>query len=136
MGWGTPADVETYAKTMRRQPTEPEKRLWRHLSNRQLGGFKFRRQAPLGWRIADFFCPAIGLIVEVDGDTHEPEADASKDAMLRRHGLHVIRFINADVIENMDGVLTSILAFAKSLPPRVDWRLPHPNPSRKREGSE
>ncbi|MCP3735517.1 endonuclease domain-containing protein [Sphingomonas sp. RP10(2022)] len=119
---------------MRREPTEPELRLWRHLSNSQLGGFKFRRQAKLGWRIADFFCPAIGLIVEIDGDTHDPDADARKDAVSRRQGFQVIRFINTDVMQNMEGVLTSLLSFAQSLPPRSNWRLPHPNPSPEGEG--
>jgi very-short-patch-repair endonuclease len=114
---------------MRREPTEPQKRLWRHLSNRQRGGFTSRRQAPLGWRNADVSCRAIGLIVEADGDTHDAETDTRRDAMSRRHGLHVIRFTNAEVILNMDGVPTSSPAFANSLPPRVNRRLPHPNPS-------
>jgi len=134
LGWGTPHELERRAKDMRRQPTDAEKRLWRHLSNSQLSGFKFRRQARLGWRIADLFCPSIGLIVEIDGDTHDADVDARKDAVARRHGFHVIRFTNADVMQNIDGVLTSLLAFAQSLPPRTDWRLPHPNPSPEGEG--
>jgi very-short-patch-repair endonuclease len=119
---------------MRRDPTEAEKRLWRYLSNSQLGGFKFRRQAKLGNRIADFFCPSIGLIVEVDGDTHDPQTDARKDAIARRQGFHVIRFSNADVIQNVEGVFTTLLSSAQSLPPRANWRLPHPNPSPEGEG--
>jgi very-short-patch-repair endonuclease len=119
---------------MRRQPTEPEKRLWRHLSNSQLGGLKFRRQARLGSRIADFFCPSLGLIVEIDGDTHDPEADARKDAVSRKHGFAVIRFSNLDVMQNMDGVLASLLSCAQSRPLRSTWRLPHPNPSPEGEG--
>jgi len=134
LGWGTPADLDTHAKAMRREPTEPEVRVWRNLSNSQLGGFKFRRQANLGSRIADFFCPAIGLIVEIDGATHDPEADARKDAVSRRQGFQVIRFTNADVMQNMEGVLMTLLAFARSLPPRTNWRLPHPNPSPEGEG--
>jgi len=108
--------------------------LWRHLSNSQLGGFKFRRQAKLGNRIADFFCPSIGLIVEVDGNTHDPETDARKDAVARRQGFHVIRFTNTDVMQNIEGVLMSLLRYAQSLPPRATWRLPHPNPSPEGEG--
>ncbi|WP_232834147.1 MULTISPECIES: endonuclease domain-containing protein [unclassified Sphingomonas] len=134
LGWGTPADLDARAKTMRRQPTEPEMRLWRQLSNSQLGGFKFRRQAKLGWRIADFFCPSLGLIVEVDGHTHDSETDARKDAIARQRGFHVIRFTNTDVLQNMEGVLTSLLIFAQTLPPRARWRLPHPNPSPEGEG--
>ncbi len=119
---------------MRRQPTEPELRLWRHLSNSQLGGSKFRRQARLGSRIADFFCPSIGLIVEIDGNTHDPAIDARKDAVSRQHGFHIIRFSNTDVMQNVDGVLASLLSFARSLPSRTNWRLPHPNPSPEGEG--
>jgi very-short-patch-repair endonuclease len=62
------------ARQMRNTPTEPEKRLWRHLSNSQLG-YKFRRQSVIGHYIVDFLCPAKALIVEVDGDTHDAEAD-------------------------------------------------------------
>ncbi len=115
---------------MRNAPTEAEKRLWRHLSNRQLGGFKFRRQAVIGSIIADFLCPAHALVVEVDGDTHDPSADGRRDERLARIGYHVIRFTNHDVIANMEGVLSAILAKVSSLPPR--W--PHPNPSPEGEG--
>ncbi len=57
------------AARMRREPTEPERRLWQHLRASQLGGYKFRRQATIGGRIVDFFCPLKGLVVEIDGDT-------------------------------------------------------------------
>jgi len=134
LGWGSPRELAARAAAMRRDPTEPERRLWRHLSNRQLGGFKFRRQAQLGGRIADFFCPALGLIVEIDGDTHDRQTDMRKDAIARRQGFHTVRFSNADVMQDMEGVLTSLLAFARSLPPRADWKLPHPNPSPEGEG--
>jgi very-short-patch-repair endonuclease len=119
---------------MRRQPTELEKQLWRHLSNSQLGGFKFRRQAVLAPYIADFFCPARGLIVELDGDTHEANLDATRDARLRRLGFTTIRFTNDDVRDNMDGVLTMILERLLSLPNRWPGDSPTPNPSPEGEG--
>ena len=124
------------AKQMRREPTEPEKRLWRHLSNSQLGGFKFRRQAALPPFIADFFCPAKGLIVEVDGDTHLPEADVRRDAVLATRGFPTLRFTNGDVMANMDGVLITILQTLENLPDR-QWGSadsPTPNPSPEGEG--
>jgi len=109
-GWGLPAaqlaELQSRAKDMRSNPTEPEKRLWRALSNSQLGGFKFRRQEVVGSYIADFACPSAALIVEVDGDTHE------------------------DVMRNMDGVLASILEILVRAPN------PHPNPSPEGEGLE
>jgi very-short-patch-repair endonuclease len=103
---------------MRREPTEPERRLWRHLSSSQLGGFKFRRQAAIPPFIVDFFCPAKGLIVEVDGDTHIAETDAKRDWVMGAKGLPTIRFSNQDVMTNMDGVLTIILETLERLPDR------------------
>ncbi|WP_066551320.1 endonuclease domain-containing protein, partial [Sphingomonas sp. CCH15-F11] len=108
---------------MRNNPTEPEKRLWRNLSNRQLGGWKFRRQQVIGWFIADFVCPSARLIVEVDGDTHEAEADTARDAELGRQGFRVIRVTNHDVMRNVEGVKVTILQALE----RADS--PHPNPS-------
>jgi very-short-patch-repair endonuclease len=52
-------------------------RLWRHLSNKQLDGYKFRHQTEIDPAIADFFCPQKALVVEVDGETHTPEGDAA-----------------------------------------------------------
>ncbi|UUL82006.1 DUF559 domain-containing protein [Sphingomonas qomolangmaensis] len=119
---------------MRNNPTEWENRLWRCLSNRQLGDFKFRRQAVIGNRVVDFFCPSVGLVIEVDGDTHDLDRDAQRDEMLKANGLSVLRVSNRDVAENQSGVLEAVLALAQSLPPRSAWRLPHPNPVSGRSG--
>ncbi|QJU60443.1 endonuclease domain-containing protein [Sphingomonas sp. AP4-R1] len=130
-GWGLSAgriaDLQERAAEMRRNPTEPEKRLWRHLSNGQLGGWKFRRQATIGSYIADFVCPAARLIVEVDGDTHvDPAADARRDAALGEAGYRVVRVTNDEVMRNMEGVLAHVgVALAAR---------PHPNPSPEGEG--
>ncbi|WOF45250.1 endonuclease domain-containing protein [Sphingopyxis indica] len=119
------------AASMRREPTEAEKRLWRYLSGARLGGLKFRRQAIIGNRIADFFCPAKGLIVEIDGDTHDRERDEALDRRLvEQYGYRTLRLTNADVLDNMDGVLHHIEDVARHLPDR--W--PHPNPFPEGEG--
>ena len=115
------------ARTMRLMPTELEKKLWEHLSRSQLAGFKFRRQAVLKPYIADFFCPSKGLIVEVDGDTHEAIRDARRDRFLKRHGFTTIRFTNREVHDNMDGVLIAILERLRSLPDR--WPGPKLGPT-------
>ena len=138
-GWGLSVDklsqLHGFAQEMRRQPTEPEKRLWLHLSNSQLGGFKFRRQSVIGPFIVDFLCPAKALIVEVDGWTHEDDRkDARRDALLGSLGFTVLRFTNTDVMENVEGVLTRISATLRQLPDR--WDIPHPNPSPEGEGLE
>ena len=133
LGWGLSveqlAELHNRAKEMRKNPTEPEKRLWRNLSNSQLDGCKFRRQSVIGYSIADFFCPSRKLIVEVDGDTHDdPAKDARRDAALEAHGYRVLHVTNYDVMDNMDGVLVLI---SEAL--RFD-DIPHPNPSPEGEG--
>ncbi len=107
-----------FARQMRREPTEPEKFIWRHLSNSQLGGFKFRRQTVIGRYICDFSCSSVGLIVEIDGNTHDAAADARRDDDLRAQGFTVLRFTNADVLRDMNGVLETILSQAQQLPVR------------------
>lgn len=121
------------AARMRREPTEPERRLWQHLRASQLG-YKFRRQASLDGRIVDFFCPQRGLVVEIDGDTHRPELDAISDGRLSTtQGFSTLRFCNMDVMTNMDGVLTSLRTKLDLLPDR--WpRSTTPSPSSKEEG--
>ena len=107
------------AARMRREPTEPEKWLWRHLSGSKLAGLKFRRQATIGNRIVDFFCPAKGLIVEVDGSTHDRAADDVLDRdMAGQYGYATIRITNEDIRNNMDGVLQHIQAEAVKLADR------------------
>ncbi|MES2119931.1 MAG: DUF559 domain-containing protein [Pseudomonadota bacterium] len=122
------AELHARARSMRNNPTEPEKRLWRALSNGQLNGFKFRRQQVIGPFIADFVCSSAKLVVEIDGDTHEEPSDARRDAYLGSLGFRVIRVANPDVMTNMDGVAAIILAaLEESLGP-------HPNPSPEGEG--
>ena len=96
------------ASTLRRNATECEKRLWAALRNRQLDGFKFRRQATIGRYIVDLLCAEHRLIVEVDGGQHGDKADLSRTRFLEGQGYSVIRFWNHEVIENLDGVLESI----------------------------
>ncbi len=113
-GWGISAarldKLHDYAREMRRNPTEPEKRLWARLANSQLGGFKFRRQRVIGTAIADFACPARWLVVEVDGETRSnPEVDALRDRKLSDVGIRVMRFSNLEVMQELDGVCQAIL---------------------------
>lgn len=136
-GWGTAkprlAVLQDRAREMRNNPTEPEKRLWRSISNGRLGGHKFRRQAVIGECIVDFLCPHKALVVEVDGETHEPARDAIRDRALQRFGYRVVRFTNADVMTNVDGVLTTILVALEDAGDRWPAQ-PHPNPSPEGEG--
>jgi very-short-patch-repair endonuclease len=84
--------------------------LWRHIRNRQLGGYKFVRQEPIGRYYADFACRDHHVIVEVDGGQHaESAADRQRDMELAALGYRVIRIWNNDVIENIAGVLEMLL---------------------------
>ncbi|HET7465151.1 MAG TPA: DUF559 domain-containing protein [Candidatus Dormibacteraeota bacterium] len=91
--------------------TDAERRLWRRLSDRELG-FKFRRQMPIGGYIADFACPAARIVVELDGGQHgtdEAEArDLVRTSAIARSGYRVIRFWNHEVVEELDDVVARI----------------------------
>ena len=115
------------AQQLRNNATDAERLLWRHLSRRQLAGFKFSRQMPVGSFICDFLCREQMMIVEVDGGQHcENAQDRSRTAFLEGEGYRVVRFWNNEVRENVEGVLQAIGVALASGPP--------PTPSRLREG--
>lgn len=98
------------SRSLRKQMTDAERKLWRHLRMGQVGGFKFRRQHPLGMYILDFVCLEAGLVVEVDGGQHAENAEQDKDRTdwLERQGLRVLRFWNNDVLRDIEGVKEAI----------------------------
>jgi very-short-patch-repair endonuclease len=101
------------ARCLRKAATPAEKKLWSQLRNRQLNGYKFRRQQPVGDRILDFLCQEAKLAIELDGSGHQRHfrrtADLDKELELYECGVRVIRFDNAAVIHNLTGVLEEIL---------------------------
>jgi very-short-patch-repair endonuclease len=100
------------ARKLRRDSTSAESKLWAELRNRQLGGFKFVRQAPIGKYIADFVCREALLVVEVDGATHSTTAEVTRDesrtSFLKGLGYRIVRIQNDDVYNAMEGVLRTI----------------------------
>jgi very-short-patch-repair endonuclease len=123
------------AKRLRNASTPFEALLWRRISRAQLGA-KFRRQHVIENCIVDFFCPAKGLIIEIDGGTHDPRKDGARDRTHACLGYSTIRFTNAEVGKNIEGVLESLAARLSELSDR--WpsaaALPHPNPFPEGEG--
>ena len=107
----SPAAIHHRARELRRPLTPAEQRLWARLRDQQLGGYKFRRQHPIGPFIVDFYCAACRLIVEVDGDTHatQVEYDAARTTWLEQYGCRVVRVTNVEVREELEGVLMAIL---------------------------
>jgi very-short-patch-repair endonuclease len=124
------ATLLQFAKQMRHEATPFEVILWRHLSGSKLGGFKFRRQHVVEGYVVDFFCPAKKLIVEVDGETHDPERDQQRDLRLQADGYWTLRFTNVQIANELEGALQTILDTCMTVPNR--W--PHPNPSPEGEG--
>jgi very-short-patch-repair endonuclease len=90
------------ARRGRKAPTPAEAHFWGLLRDRRLDGVKFRRQLPLGPYVADFACPSLRLIVELDGGVHvlRAESDAARDAWLAANRWTVMRFDNAAVLRN------------------------------------
>lgn len=101
-------NLKDRARSLRRNSTDAEQKLWQCLRNRQLAGAKFRRQVQIGNYIVDFLCPVARLIVELDGGQHRPEDDAERTAFLEAQGFRLIRFWNNDVLCNLAGVLQVI----------------------------
>ena len=99
------------ARHLRKQQTEPEKTLWNLLRRRQLLGYYFRRQSPIGQYIADFVCLEKRLIIELDGGQHQTTTlhDAQRTKQLESKGFRVIRFWNNELQEDPDAVLQAIL---------------------------
>lgn len=100
------------ARAFRRQPTPAEMVLWSALRREQLDGLHFRRQQPVGRFIADFYCHAARLVVEVDGGIHsespQVEADQNRDDVFNALGLRVLRISNDEVLTTLPVALTKI----------------------------
>jgi very-short-patch-repair endonuclease len=109
--WGKPLKHD-FARQLRRNQTDVERQLWYALRDRGFGGFKFRRQQPIGPYIADFVCFEARLVIELDGSQHGlPEnvaADEKRTEYLRSDGFRVKRFANYELIEDFDAVLMAI----------------------------
>ena len=96
-----------------------ERRLWRHLRNRQLDGVKFRRQVPIGPYVADFLAAEHRLILEIDGGQHasQRDYDERRTSWLAERGYRVVRFWSNEVLSNTEGVLESIRLSLQKGPP-------------------
>lgn len=101
------------ARDLRRASTPYERQLWELLRRKQLEGFKFRRQHPIGHYYADFACPAAMIVVELDGQGHDEqlEYDAIRNAYMEAAGWKVLRFSNRDLMSDKEAVWHSIAAY-------------------------
>jgi very-short-patch-repair endonuclease len=113
-------------RKLRKNLTEPERKIWNIVRNRQIKGCKFFRQFGVGNYILDFYCPEKKLAVELDGGHHfeegEIKADKQRTEYLELIGIKVIRFQNIDVIKNIEGVYQRMLEVINSPNPSLEKR--------------
>jgi very-short-patch-repair endonuclease len=125
------------ARKLRREATEAERRLWSALRDRRLGGYRFRRQYPIGPFIVDFACTKERLIIEADGGQHSDSAtDGRRTAWLETQGWRVVRFWNNEILKNAEGVIDTVLRELRGgdpHPPTASPRVP-PSPAVRERG--
>ncbi|ANV87997.1 MULTISPECIES: endonuclease domain-containing protein [Cyanophyceae] len=113
-------EYKTRRQTLRNNMTEPEKKLWQILRGKQMG-VKFRRQHGIGHYIADFYCPELKIVIEVDGDSHKSAEAQTYDAIrtdfMASLGITTLRFTNDEVIHNIEGVHQQLTQYLPPLAP-------------------
>ena len=112
--------LKSNSRQLRVNMTEAEQKLWYRIRRKQINNWQFYRQKPLGPYIVDFYCPAAGLVIELDGSQHFVEehrlADQQRDLYLTKQGLQVLRFDNRQVLLEMEAVLEVIRQIPPSPP--------------------
>ncbi len=116
----SPEYVVELARRMRLDMTPEEETLWSRLRRRQVDGLRFRRQRPVGRYIADFYCPDLRLMIEIDGTVHHGREafDGNRDDYLTGRGYKVIRLRNEDITHRLNEVIETIRRFAKEIQER------------------
>src|SRR3954449_1342598 len=132
-------DQRNFARTLRKEPTNAENRLWQLLRAQQIRGHKFRRQAAIGQYIVDFVCFSQKLIIELDGPQHAERAaaehDAARTAWLASQGFRVLRCWNHQLDDEIQSVVDAIEAALSTGPPTAP-ESPLPNPPHRWEGTD
>ena len=130
--WHTPPELweklKPLARQMRTKPTPAEDILWQYLRNRQLLGYKFRRQHSIERFIVDFYCNEVSLVIEVDGPIHQyqKQEDTIRQAFIESQVLHILRFSDEDVCNNIEKVLNHISTVLVTGSSRIEKTSPYP----------
>ena len=102
-------NLKQLARELRKNVTEAEKLLWSKIRKKQFHGLQCYRQKNIGNYIVDFYCPAVKLIIELDGSQHYSQEGIKKDNIrdnyLENLGFTVVRFTDREVLKNIEGVL-------------------------------
>jgi very-short-patch-repair endonuclease len=106
------AGLSRLARELRKKQTSAEALLWQLLRDRQLLGFKFRRQHQFGDYVADFYCREARLVIECDDSAHEPNERwhhvQERGAYMMAQGVKVLRFPNDRILNDSARVLEEI----------------------------
>lgn len=104
--------LKEYSRQLRKNMTDAEKMLWSKIRGKQLKGYQFYRQKPIGHFIVDFYCPKVYLVIELDGGQHYGEEMKTKDNLRDKYmenvGLRVLRFSDREVLEKLEAVIEKI----------------------------
>ncbi len=99
-------------KALRNSMPKAEVILWSHLKGKQFRELKFRRQYSIGHYVVDFFCPKIRLVIELDGESHLSKTqrirDKTRQKIIEKTGIKILRYYNTDIYENIEGVFTDL----------------------------
>ena len=105
--------LKPFSRKLRAEMTDAEQLLWSRLRRKQISGLQFYRQKPIAGYIADFYCAAINLVIELDGSQHyeleDKENDLARDSVMQSLGLQVLRFDNLQILNEIDGVMNKIV---------------------------
>jgi len=119
MYFGAKPSIFKLARELRKNETEAEKSIWSKLNKNQVIGLQFRRQHPINIFIADFYCPRLKLVIEVDGSIHEiteyQDHDIGRSEFMNDYGITVIRFTNKQILNDLDGTVNQIEITVKEL---------------------
>ncbi|MCU0455432.1 MAG: endonuclease domain-containing protein [Bacteroidales bacterium] len=110
MYYGAKPETFEAARLLRKNMTVHEKLLWQRISNSQICGVRFRRQHPIDFFIADFYCHEARLVVEIDGEMHifQQQYDDGRSAEMEKYFIKVIRFTNTEIENNIESVIQRI----------------------------
>ena len=107
-------NLKEYARQLRNNSTLPEALLWdKLLKKKQLRGYSFLRQRPIGNYIVDFFSKDLKLIIEIDGEIHkfQKTKDKNREIALKELGYTIIRFKNEQILNEFINVIRTLEAF-------------------------
>ena len=115
--------LKSNARTLRKNMTDSELKLWSRIRRKQMFGLQFYRQRPIGNYIVDFYCPQAQLVLEVDGSQHANglmlKKDNYRDSYLKQQGIKILRFDNLQVLNQLDAVIEKVY---RSIASRISFR--------------